>query len=67
MSFDTYAFTENEDIIYNVPTPKITPQDLVPSYISIAQIIQGQWSATLLKVLFDSGGTKMFINKRCLP
>ena len=39
----------------------------MPSSISISRTIQGQRSATLLKVLFDSGGTKTFINKRCLP
>jgi hypothetical protein len=66
-SFDAYVFAENEDIIYNIPTPKNSPRDLVPSSISVARTIQGQRSATLLKVLFDSGGTKTFINKRCLP
>jgi hypothetical protein len=66
-SFDAYAFAENKDIIYNIPTPKNAPPDLVPSSISVACTIQGQHSATLLKVLFDSGGTKTFINKLCLP
>jgi hypothetical protein len=61
MSFDAYVFAENKDIIYNIPT------DLVPSSILVPCTIQGQRSATLLKVLFDSGGTKMFINKHCLP
>jgi hypothetical protein len=67
MLFDTYAFTENEDIIYNIPTPKSALRDLVPSSILFARTIQGQCSAVLQKVLFDSGGTKTFINKRCLP
>jgi hypothetical protein len=35
-SFDTYAFAENKDIIYNLPTPKSAPQDLVSSSISVA-------------------------------
>jgi hypothetical protein len=49
-----------------VPTPKSAPQDLVPSSISIARTIQGQWSATFLKVLFDSGDTKTFITQHYL-
>jgi hypothetical protein len=58
-SFDAYVFTEDEDIIYNVPTPKGAPWDLVPSSIAVAQTIQGQWSAIIYKVLFYSGGTKL--------
>jgi hypothetical protein len=40
---------------------------LVPSSIAVARTIQGQKSAELLKVLFDSGGTKTVINSKCLP
>jgi hypothetical protein len=65
-SIDAYVFTE-KDVTYQVPTPKSAPRDLVPSSVSVARTIQGQRSERLLKVLFDSGGTKTFINKRCLP
>jgi hypothetical protein len=66
-SFDAYVFAENKDMIYNVPTPKSAAQDLVPSSSSVAQKIQGQQSATLFSVLFDSGDTNTCINKCCLP
>jgi hypothetical protein len=65
-SIDAYVFTE-KDVTYQVPTPKSARRDLVPSSVSVARTIQGQRSEHLLKVLFDSGGTKTFINKRCLP
>jgi hypothetical protein len=52
---------------YNIPTPKSTPRDLEPSSVLVAHTIQGQRSERLLKVLFDSGGTKTFINECCLP
>ena len=40
---------------------------MVPSSIAVARTIQGQSSAELLKVLFDSGGTMTFLNSKCLP
>jgi hypothetical protein len=29
-AFDAYVFAEKKNIIYNIPTPKSAPQDLVP-------------------------------------
>ncbi len=66
-SDDVFGFTEDEVLKYSIPTPKGTPRDLVPSTIAVIRTIQGQASAELLKVLFDSGGTKTFINSKCLP
>lgn len=66
-SCDVFDFQDDEYMKYNIPTPKGTPRDLVPSSIAVVKTIQGQHSATLLKVLFDSGGTKTFINSKCLP
>ena len=66
-SVDAFGFAEDEVLKYNIPTPKGAPQDLVPSTIAVARTIQGQTSAELLKVLFDSGGTKTFLNSKCLP
>jgi hypothetical protein len=62
-----FGFADNEVLKYSVPTPKGAPRDLVPSTIAVARTIQGQASAELLKVLFDSGGTVTFLNSRCLP
>jgi hypothetical protein len=66
-SYDAFGFAEDEILKYSIPTPKGAPRDLVPSSIAVARTIQGQASATMLKVLFDSGGTKTFINRKCLP
>ena len=63
---DFYGFEENEVLKYNVPTPKGAPKDLVTSSITVTRTIQGQPSAELLKVLFDSGRTKTFLNSKCL-
>ena len=66
-SCDAFDFEEEEIMKYHNHLPKGTQNDLVPSSIAVARTIQGQSSARLLKVLFDSGGTKTFINSKCLP
>jgi hypothetical protein len=59
---------KKQDILkYNSLTHKGASKDLVLSSIAVARTIQGQPSAELLKVLFDSGGTKTFLNSKCLP
>jgi hypothetical protein len=47
--------------------PRNRPTDVVPSSIAVVKTMQNQQSGWLLKVLFDSGGTKTFLNSRCLP
>ena len=42
-------------------------EDLVPTTIMIIQMIQKTPSGRLLRVLFDSGGTKIMINASALP
>ena len=37
-SWDVYNFEEHEAIQYNIPTPKKTPQYVVPSSIAVARI-----------------------------
>jgi hypothetical protein len=67
-SWGAFGFAKDETIKYNVPTPKgEAPRDLVPSSIAVIRMIQGQASAKLVKARFDSGGTKTFINSKCLP
>jgi hypothetical protein len=64
-------FDEDQDWVeYNIPVPKQQPKanlDLVPSSLLVARTINGKPSLRLLKVLFDSGGTKTLFNRRCLP
>ena len=55
---------------FHMPIPKISlpsSEDLVPSTLLISSLIQEQVSQRLLYVLFDSGGTKTMMHKRCLP
>ena len=47
--------------------PRNRPTYVVPSSIAVVKTMQNQPSGRLLKVLFDSGGTKTFLNSRCLP
>jgi hypothetical protein len=66
------VFENNEDFKFSpqvVPKqqPKNIPTDVVPSSIAVVKTMQNQPSGRLLKVLFDSGGTKTFLNSRCLP
>jgi hypothetical protein len=60
-------FDKDQDWVEcNVPVPKQQPkanQDLVPSSLLAAQTINGKPSSRLLKVLFDSGGTKILVNR----
>jgi hypothetical protein len=54
----------------DIPVPKQQPKanpDLVPSSLLVARTINGKPSLRLLKVSFDSGGTKTLFNRRCLP
>jgi hypothetical protein len=65
-------FEENEAFKFSprvVPKqqPSERPSDVVPSSIAVVRTIQNQASARLLKVLFDSGGTRTFVNAKCLP
>jgi hypothetical protein len=59
-------FDEAQDWVeYNIPVPKQQPKanlDLAPSSLLAARTINGKPSSRLLKVLFDSGGTKTFFN-----
>jgi hypothetical protein len=67
-SWDAFGFEEDKAVKYSIQTPKGAPCDLVVlSSIKVIQTIQGQPSAALLKVVFNSTGTKMFINSKCLP
>jgi hypothetical protein len=64
-------FDEDEDWVEcNIPVPKQQPKanlDLAPSSLLAARTINGKPSSRLLKMLFDSGGTKTLFNRRCLP
>ena len=66
------VFEDDEDFKFTpqaVPKqqPLNKPSDVIPSSIAVVRTIQGQSSARLLKVLFDSGGTRTFVNSCCLP
>jgi hypothetical protein len=66
------VFENNEDFKLSpqvVPKqqPRNRPADVVPSSIAVVKTIQNQPSGRLLKVLFNSGGTKTFLNSCCLP
>jgi hypothetical protein len=64
-------FDKDQDWMeYNIPVPKQQHKanlDLVPSSLLVAKSVNGKPSLRLLKVLFDSGGTKTTFNRRCLP
>jgi hypothetical protein len=59
-------FDEDQDWVeYIIPFPKQQPKanlDLAPSSLLAARTINGKPSSRLLKVLFDSGGTKTLFN-----
>jgi hypothetical protein len=59
-------FDKDQDWMeYNIPVPKQQPKanlDLVPSSLLVAKSVNGKSSLRLLKVLFDSGGTKTLFN-----
>ena len=63
---DCFAF---EKIEYKVPTPKIniSEQQLVATTIMVVDTIHNHESTKLLRVLFDSGGSRTMINRRVLP
>jgi len=63
---DCFAF---EKIEYKVPTPNIniSEQQLVATTIMVVDTIHNHESTKLLRVLFDSGGFRMMINRRVLP
>ena len=57
-------------MVFNVPTPKtLLPigKDAVPAMLLLTKTIQNETSQRLLSVLFDSGGMKTMIHKKCLP
>ena len=51
----------------NVESPIKSKEDLVPTTMMIIRMIQKTPSGRLLRVLFDSGGTKTMINTSALP
>ena len=62
------------DSIIQVPTPKTTElndsmkkKNLTPTSLMLVRNIGGVECKKMLRVLFDSGGTKTFINKRVIP
>ena len=61
------------EIIAGIPVPKQMSQtmnkqdDLMPISLMICRMIGGKESGKLLRVLFDSGGTKTMIHERILP
>ena len=59
-----------EPLEYRVPVPKTeSPKDtrLMATSIMIVKTIHNHESQKLLRVLFDSGGTKTMIHRRALP
>ena len=61
------------ETIAGIPVPKQMSQtmnkqdDLMPISLMICRMIGGKESGKLLRVLFDSGGTKTMIHERILP
>jgi len=48
-------------------TPPAENVDLSPTSLLVCKLIGGKESSKLLRVLFDSGGTKTMIHRRILP
>ncbi|KAL7530913.1 LOW QUALITY PROTEIN: hypothetical protein ACHAXR_008651, partial [Thalassiosira sp. AJA248-18] len=67
-SEDAFNF---EPITYEVPAPKRARTEAAPNLMAtsvmVVGLIQNHTSGKLLRVLFDSGGTKTMIHRRALP
>lgn len=68
-TFDSIeAYQVSDDIVYEIPMPKCKkPRQETPATIMLCDTIGTLKSRRMLKVLFDTGSKKTFINKRVLP
>ncbi len=66
---EVYAIAEDSDIDKEVdkPNEKTVPQNLTPVMTMVVDTISSVRSRALLRVLLDSGSTRILINKKCLP
>ena len=65
---DLYHIDEQlRDVTYHVAVPKVSPRATKTTTIAICDTIGSCTSRRMLRVLFDSGSDKTYINRRVIP